>query len=40
MQHQISTQVDLGKNVSAFDSIASVPAIDKDASDFDAGILC
>ena len=35
MQHEIRTQVDLGKNVSAFDSIGRVPAIDKDASDFD-----
>ena len=35
MQREIGTQVDLGKNVSAFDSIGCVPAIDKDASDFD-----
>ena len=35
MQREIGTQVDLGKNVSAFDSIGRVPAIDKDASDFD-----
>ena len=27
--------MDLGKNVSAFDSIGCIPAIDKDASDFD-----
>ena len=35
MQRKIGTQADLGKNVSAFDSIGRVPAIDKDASDFD-----
>ena len=35
MQREIGTQVDLGKNVSTFDSIGHVPAIDKDASDFD-----
>ena len=35
MQREIGIQVDLGKNVSAFDSIGRVPAIDKDASDFD-----
>ena len=35
MQREIGTQVDIGKNVSAFDSIGRVPAIDKDASDFD-----
>ena len=35
MQREIGTQVDLGKNVSVFDSIGRVPAIDKDASDFD-----
>ena len=35
MQREIGTQVDLGKNVSAFDSIGCMPAIDKDASDFD-----
>ena len=35
MQREIATQVDLGKNVSAFDSIGRVPAIDKKASDLD-----
>ena len=35
MQREIGTQVDLGKNVSAFDSTGRVPAIDKDASGFD-----
>ena len=35
MQREIGTQVGLGKNVSAFDSIGRVPAIDKDDSDFD-----
>ena len=35
MQRDIGTQVDIGKNVSAFESIGHVPAIDKTASDFD-----
>ena len=35
MQREIGTQVDLGKNASAFDRIGRVPAIDKNASDFD-----
>ena len=35
MQHEIETQVDIGKNVSAFESIGHVPSIDKTASDFD-----
>ena len=35
MHREIGMQVDLGKNVSAFDSIGRVPAIDKNASDFD-----
>ena len=35
MQREIGKQVDLGKNVSALDSIERVPAIDKNASDFD-----
>ena len=35
MQREIRTQVDLGKNVSTFDSIGRVPSIDKNASDFD-----
>ena len=34
MQHEIGTQVDIGKNVSAFESIGHVPSIDKTASDF------
>ena len=37
MQHEIGTQVDIGKNVSAFESIGHVPSIDKTASDFDKG---
>ena len=35
MQRETGTQVDLGKKVSALDSIGRVPAIDKNASDFD-----
>ena len=35
MEREIGTQVYLGKNVSAFDSIGRVPVVDKDASDFD-----
>ena len=35
MQREIGTQVDLGKNVSALESIGHVPAIDKNDSDFD-----
>ena len=35
MQREIGTQVDIGKNVSAFESIGHVPSIDKAASDFD-----
>ena len=35
MQREIGTQVDIGKNVSAFESIDHVPSIDKTASDFD-----
>ena len=35
MQHEIGTQVDIGKNVSAFESIGHVPSIGKTASDFD-----
>ena len=34
MQREIGTQVDIGKNVSAFESIDHVPSIDKTASDF------
>ena len=35
MQREIGTQVDLGKSVSALESIRRVPAIDKNDSDFD-----
>ena len=35
MQHEIGTQVNLGKTISALDSIGRVPDIDKNASDFD-----
>ena len=35
MQCEVGTQVDIGKNVSAFESIDHVPSIDKTASDFD-----
>ena len=35
MQREIGTQVDIGKNVSAFESIGHVPSIDKTASDFE-----
>ena len=35
MQREIGTQADLGKSISALDSIGHVPAIDKNASDFD-----
>ena len=35
MQREIGTQVNMGKNVSAFESIGHVPSIDKTASDFD-----
>ena len=35
MQHEIGTQVDIGKNVSAFESVGHVPYIDKTASDFE-----
>ena len=35
MQRETGTQVDLGKNVFALDSIGRVPAIDKNASDFE-----
>ena len=35
MQREIGTQVDLVKNVSAFDSIGCVLEVDKNASDFD-----
>ena len=35
MQHEIGTQVDIGKNVSAFESVGHVPSIDKTASDFE-----
>ena len=35
MQREIGTQVDIGENVSAFESVGHVPSIDKTASDFD-----
>ena len=35
MRREIGTQVDIGKNVSVFESIGHVPSIDKTASDFD-----
>ena len=35
MQREIGTQVDIGKNVSAFESVGHVPSIDKIASDFE-----
>ena len=35
MQREIGTQVDIGKTVSAFESIGHVPSINKAASDFD-----
>ena len=34
MQREIGTQVDIGKNVSAFESVRHVSSIDKPASDF------
>ena len=35
MQREIRTQVDIGKNVSTFESVGDVPSIDKTASDFE-----
>ena len=35
MQREIGTQVDIGKNVSAFESVGHVPSIDKTAPDFE-----
>ena len=35
MQHEIGTHIDIGKNISAFESIGHIPSIDKKASDFD-----
>ena len=35
MQCEIGTQVDIGKNVSAIESVGHVPSIDKTASDFE-----
>ena len=35
MQGEIGTQVDIVKNVSAFESVGHVPSIDKTASDFE-----
>ena len=38
MRREIGTQVDIGKNVSAFESLDHVPSIDKTASDFEKTI--
>ena len=35
MQREIATQVDIGKNVSTFESVGHVPSIDKTASDLE-----
>ena len=35
MQREIGTKVDIGKNVSAFESVGHIPSIDKTASDFE-----
>ena len=35
MQRKIGTQVDIGRKVSAFESVGHVPSIDKTASDFE-----
>ena len=35
MQGEIGKQVDIVKNVSAFESVGHVPSIDKTASDFE-----
>ena len=35
MQREIRTQADIGKNVSATESVGHVPFIDKTASDFE-----
>ena len=35
MRREIGTQVDIGKNVSAFESLGHVPSIDKTSSDFE-----
>ena len=35
MQHEIGTQVGIGKNISAFESVGNVPSNDKTASDFE-----
>ena len=35
MQREIGTQVDIGKNVSAFESVGHILSIDKTASDFE-----
>ena len=34
MQREIGMQVNIGKNVSAFENIGHLPSIDKTASDF------
>ena len=38
MQCEIGTQVDIGENVSAFESVGHVPSIDKTASDFEKAV--
>ena len=35
MQREIGTQVDIGKNISTFESVGHVPSIDKTVSDFE-----
>ena len=35
MQREIGTQVDIGKNVSAFESVGHIPSIDKTVFDFE-----
>ena len=39
MQREIVTQVNIGKNVLAFESIGHVPSINKNASDFDKAVI-
>ena len=35
MQREIGTQIDIAKNVSAFEGVGHVPSIDKTAPDFE-----
>ena len=35
MQREIGTQIEIGKNVSAFESVGHVPSSDKTASDYE-----